>query len=220
MSWLYSRLFVILLCFCFTRAHKCQHDEYVASHNITAIVSPQIYLDHPFEMTQRRLLKRRKKKHGGQEPKEREGAASSSGNWAPLRIHADSSDLDKHTFGGTGKATLQKIQATILPLAIKVLSKHLHVIPVNGNVKVTPFCGWSINGKKCCGKYAQCKWSFPNKCADVVVPDSHHTIGIPNADFVIYLTANEEGNHGHTLASGATCRRDQHDRPTAAQVQP
>ena len=202
MDRLYRLLFAILLCFCFSLAHKSRHDEYVSSKNITATVSPQIYLNHPFEMTQRRLSQER------------------DGNWEPLRIHVDSSDVDKHTFGSANAAKLKEIQTTILPLAIKFLSKHLHVIPVNGNVKVTPFCGWSINGKKCCGKYAQCKWSFPNKCADVVVPDSHHTIGIPNADFVIYLTANEEGNHGHTLASGATCRRDQHDRPTAAQVQP
>ena len=219
MDRLYRLLFAILLCFCFSLAHKSRHDEYVSSKNITATVSPQIYLNHPFEMTQRRLLKRRKKKHGGREPQEHKGAAPRRGNWEPLRIHVDSSDFDKHTFGFAGKATLKKIQTTILPLAIKVLSKHLHVIPVNSNLKVTPMCHWIMNGEPCCGKYSQCKWSSPNKCADVAVPDSHHTVGIPSADFVVYLTANEENNHDNALAVAATCIRDQHDRPTAAEVQ-
>jgi len=196
MDWLYRRMFVILLSFCFTRAHKCQHDEYVASHNITATVSPQIYLNHPFEMTQRRLLQR-KKKHGGREPQEHEGPAPRRGNWEPLRIHVDSSDIEKHVWLKFGnQATLEKIQTTILPLAINFLSKHLHVIPVNGNLKVTP------------------EW-----CFETAVPDSHHTVGIPSADFVVYLTANEDNNDGNTLATGATCMRDQHDRPTAAQVE-
>ena len=37
---------------------------------------------------------------------------------------------------------------------------------------------------------------------DVAVPDSHNSAGIPNADFVVYLTANE-ADHGSTMAAGA-----------------
>jgi hypothetical protein len=72
----------------------------------------------------------------------------------PIRIHVDSSDLAKQNFrqnfGSAGKAIMDKITKDIIPIATKILSKHLNVIRVNGNVKITPKCDKLINGKPCC----------------------------------------------------------------------
>lgn len=193
-------VFVHLLFVFSANAHKCIHDEYVASKNITQTISPQKYLNHPFENktdtnASRRLL---------------------SANWQPIRIHVDSSDLAKHTFGDAAKKALQRITTSILPGATKLLSKYLQVIPVDGNLKIKPDCGFEIEGKPCCGQDPRCKWE-PNTCADVAVPDDHHTPGIPNSDFVVYLTANEN-YRGAAMAVGVTCKSDQHRRPLAGQV--
>jgi len=176
------------------------HDKYLASKNVTRTVSPQTYLNHPFETRQNTNAPRR----------------LVSTQWEPLRIHMDTSDLAKHYFEASGNKTLKRITSSILPLAIKVLSKHLHVIRVNGNLKITPVCLDEILGQPCCSYDERCHWAA-NTCADVAVPDSHKTVGIPDADFVIYLTANEGGD-GQVLATGVTCKVDQHDRPLAGQV--
>jgi len=194
-------LVLVYLVFVFSaNAHKCGHDEYVASHNITETVAPQKYVNHPFENKKdtnatRRLL---------------------SANWQPIRIHVDSSDLAKRTIGSDGMKTLMRITTSIVPGVTKLLSKYLNVIPVDGNLQIIPDCGFQVLGKPCCGTDDRCQWSA-NTCADVAVPDSHHTPGIPNSDFVIYLTANED-DHGSTMAVGVTCKIDQHHRPLAGQV--
>ena len=59
------------------------------------------------------------------------------------------------------------------------------VIPVQGAVKVTPYCRWSIGGKSCCATHSSCKYDSPNKCHDVEVPASHATSGVAGADFVL-----------------------------------
>ena len=182
-------------------AHKCAHDKYLASKNGTRTVSPQTYLNHPFETRQNTNAPRR----------------LVSTQWEPLRIHMDTSDLAKHSFEAGGKKTLKRITSSILPLAIKILSKHLHVIRVNGNLKITPICLDGILGQPCCGHDPRCHWAA-NTCADVAVPDSHKTVGIPDADYVIYLTANEGVDNGQVLATGVACKVDQHDRPLAGQV--
>ena len=70
----YCHILLVLVHLVSVNAHKCIHDKYVASHNITETVSPQKYLNHPFENKKdtnatRRLL---------------------SANWQPIRIHVDS----------------------------------------------------------------------------------------------------------------------------------
>jgi len=196
----YCHILLVLVHLVSVNAHKCIHDKYVASHNITETVSPQKYLNHPFENKKdtnatRRLL---------------------SANWQPIRIHVDSSDLAKRNIGSDGMKALMRITTSIVPSAIKLLSKYLNVIAVDGNLKIKPDCGFQIDGQSCCGSDDRCQWS-PNKCASVAVPDSHFTPGIPNSDFAIYLTANEK-NHGATMAVGVTCKVDQHHRPLAGQV--
>ena len=59
------------------------------------------------------------------------------------------------------------------------------VIAVQGAVKVTPYCRWSIGGKSCCATHSSCKYDSPNKCHDVEVPASHATSGVAGADFVL-----------------------------------
>lgn len=206
MNSLYQHVFAFLLFLYSSCAHKCIHDEYLRSHNTTITVSAQSYLNHPFELTQ----------------EDRDTARRlEQTKWEPIRIHLDSSDLAKHTYGSAGKATLNKILSSILPATKKILSKYLSVVRVNGNLKVTRPCRYTFSngpdaGKKCCGLMSSCVWDA-NTCNDIAVPDSHATNGIANTDFVVYLTANEDF-HGETMAHGITCRTDQYDRPTSGGV--
>lgn len=200
----FYQMLATLLCVCCVRAHKCEHDEFIASHNATPTVSPQTYLHHPFEKTQQ----------DADAPRRLDAA-----NWQPIRIHVDSSTIALDTFSSDGKATYNMISSSIIPSAIKILSNHLSVIRVNGNLKVSPTCStYGSDGQTCCTSNPDlCKWDA-NVCYHVSVPDSHFTPGVADADFVVYLTANEETTHGQTMALGATCRTDQHDRPLAGQV--
>ena len=191
--------FLIFTCSGF--AHKCVHDEYIAAKNITLSTSPQTYLNHPFSTSKDTNASRR----------------VLSSNWQSLRIHVDSSDLANHNFGEDTNKILHRITSSILPVAIKILTKYLYVIRVDGNLKITPPCLTFIEGKPCCGEDPRCEWP-PNTCLDVKVPDAHKNTGIADADFVVYLTANEDENHGHTIAVGGTCNVDQHSRPLAGQV--
>ena len=156
----------------------CEHDEYVASHSIKATVSPQAFLNHPFEMAQ-------------QESADMSRRLQAKKKWEPIRIHVDSSDLAKQNFGSADKAIMEKITKDVIPIATKILSNHLNVIRVNGNVKITPKCDKLINGKPCCATNPSCTWPS-NNCADIPVPESHKTSGIPNTDFMVYLTAHRK----------------------------
>ena len=145
-----------LLFFVFSaHAHKCEHDEHVASNNIKVTVSPQSYLNHPFEMAQQ---------DSADMSRRLQATVSYSTNWAPIRIHVDSSDLSKQNLGSADKAIMDKITKDIIPIATKILSKHLNVIRVNGNVKITPKCDKLINGKPCCATNPSCTWPS-NNCA-------------------------------------------------------
>ena len=106
-------------------------------------------------------------------------------------MHVDSSDLAKQNLVGSDKKIMDGIKTDIIPIATKILSNHLNVIRVNGNAKVTPKCKHLIDGKPCCGTDARCQWRA-NECADIPVPESHKTAGIPNTDFVVYLSAHRK----------------------------
>lgn len=193
-------LFIRLLFACSAHAHMCVHDKYIASKNVTKTVSPQRYINHPFETRKDANVSRRLQ----------------SANWEPLRIHVDTSDLANRNFEGDAKKALDRVTSTALPRAIDALTKYLHVIRVHGNLRIVPLCREIIDGERCCGENPSCPWD-PNMCFDVLVPNSHASSGIEDADFVVYLTAND-GDHGHTVAMGAACKLDQHSRPLAGQI--
>jgi len=198
--------------FC-VHAHKSIHDEYMAANN-NVTTSPQTYLNHPFETRKDANVSRR----------------MLSAKWEPLRIHVDTSDLADPTRYNVMDAASQKIlrrfTSVIIPQAIKILTKHLHVIRVNGNLKITPRCyllmngGASFTSNACCEekRNPHCHWINHPSCGVVRIPDSHKTTGVPDADFVLYLTANNETSKVNALAWGSNCRVDQHDRPLAGQI--
>ena len=80
------------------------------------------------------------------------------------------------------------------------------MIRVDGNLKITPECLADSDGETANTETTICVWADTNTCLDTPVPDSHKLIGIPDADFVIYLNVNENDNGGNTMAFGGTCR--------------
>ena len=146
-----------LLCQC-TQVHSRRICSF---ENIVLTVSPQTYLNHPFDTREDPNIPRRLQ----------------DTNWQPLRIHVDSSDLAKHTFSTAGKRTLDRITKSIIPQAVKVLNKYLNVVPVNGNLKIIPDCQYQILGKPCCGIDPRCTWSYLTTSCAVY---SAHCTFVPN----------------------------------------
>ena len=120
---LFYQIVLVYIIYVFSAcAHKCVHDEYMASKNATPTTSPQTYLQHPFETLSNANVSRREL----------------SPQWEPLRIHVDASSLAGMQLSDVGRQKLHRVTSSALPLAIKILTKHLHVIRVDGNLKITP----------------------------------------------------------------------------------
>jgi len=90
---------------------------------------------------------------------------------------------------------------TIMPAAISFLGKALKVIPPAGNL-VIPSSG---------GQGTTCGLS-----PGVKIPSTHQSTGLPNTDFVAYISV--VPTSGNTLAWATHCRVDQDGRPIAAHV--
>ena len=111
-----------------------------------------------------------------------------SANWQPIRFHVDTHDIPNKHLNHADAHKLDHIIKENLKEALKLLAKFLHVIPVHGNLKLKPH----MFGAK-------------HSCIDVKIPASHEQKGVPNTDFILYVTANT-ANHGATLARGGSCR--------------
>ncbi|CUG00210.1 major surface protease, GP63, putative [Bodo saltans] len=90
------------------------------------------------------------------------------------------------------------IMDTIMARGTEYLMDALNVIPVVGNLTIsTTRCGASPG---------------------IIVPEVHRTVGVDNADFILYVTANPLGTAASTVAFAATCLSDQNLRPIAGSI--
>ena len=215
------RLLVVCVLFVSpVRSHESAYD--FIFNNVTRITSSQTYLNHPFE-------------NGIGSNKANVSHRQLSAKWEPLRIHVDTSILatQQHKFGDEAKKVLHRITSFALPKAIQILTKHLHVIRVKGDLALYPQCMLHAPNKKGFDhlvptESTHCRvtprdWKYEWEiCHGIIVPRVHHYMSAANTDFVLYLTAEDKNVTDKTLvralAWGDACRIDQHHRPVAARI--
>jgi hypothetical protein len=98
------------------------------------------------------------------------------------------------------------LRNVIIAEAVQWFRAAFSVRPVLGNLVVS-----SGMFDESCYDSGWVWYSF--KCCENDLPSAHKTTGVPNADFVLYVTARPTG--GSTLAWALTCQSDQYSRPIA-----
>ncbi|KAL7447590.1 hypothetical protein ACHAXS_013072 [Conticribra weissflogii] len=126
-----------------------------------------------------------------------EGNAS----FRPLRIHFDTTELDQWSFQSTRSAArVNYLVNHVLPRMAQTWSSALAVIPVAENLRID---------------YNYCPFGDP------LTSPSLQPEGVPNADLVIYVTANSAvctDENFKVLASAFSCFWDQFERPIAGTI--
>ncbi|CCW72232.1 unnamed protein product [Phytomonas sp. Hart1] len=122
---------------------------------------------------------------------EQHGSITATDPWEPIRISVFTRDLDDSSryctqpgemrpdFSGSmikcnpdnilTDEKKQLIRKQIIPSAVQMHREHLLVRPIIGNIRVDHFKG--------------------GLCPYFTVPQSHHTTGVPDTDFVLYVAA-------------------------------
>ena len=119
----------------------------------------------------------------------------------PLRIHFDTTDLDLWSMQSTYTAQrVEYLTKQVLPQMAKAWSSALSVVRVMDNLRID---------------YDSCPFGDPQQSP------SFSERGVPNADLVIYVTANSDvcyRGSSRTLASAFSCFWDQFARPIAGSI--
>jgi hypothetical protein len=156
-----------------------------------------------------------------------------TGVWAPLRIVAY---YDETLFAPSmSTEKINYLKNELIPGALKWWADSLDVIPVASNLKLSRACN-SVWSDGACAGYDSSDKCGGSTADDPTIPTEHFedsiyennqaeqlTIpggaGIVNADFVLYVTAEETAACGSgTLAYAGMCKQDQWDRPIAGRA--
>ncbi|KAL7466182.1 hypothetical protein ACHAXS_006476 [Conticribra weissflogii] len=133
-----------------------------------------------------------------------EGAQYEPGvTFQPLRIHFDTEQLTSSSFESEAEeinfnAQVVAIVDVILPTIRKIWAEALSVVSVVGNIFLT-----GVNG---------------GKCGDAEIPNSYSTLGVPNADMLIFVTKNGPFCQDGTTSYASLCSFDQHMRPISGNL--
>ncbi|CCW71255.1 unnamed protein product [Phytomonas sp. Hart1] len=144
---------------------------------------------------------------------EQHGSPTAPGSWKPIRISVFTKDLDDSSryctqpgemrpdFRGSmikcdedNVLTDEKKQAlreVLIPNTVQMHQDRLLVQPLRHNIRVEHFTG--------------------DLCSHFTIPKSHHTTGVPNTDFVLYVAAGPIVSEA--IAWALTCQYDRSDRP-------
>ncbi|CCW72064.1 unnamed protein product [Phytomonas sp. Hart1] len=144
---------------------------------------------------------------------EQHGSFTAPDPWEPIRISVFTKDLDDSSryctqpgemkpdfFGSMLKCNSDNVltdekkrilREVIVPNAVQMHEDRLLVQPLRDNICVQHFTD--------------------DVCSQFTIPQSHHTTGVPDTDFVLYVAAGptEPGNFAWSI----TCQFDTNDRP-------
>jgi len=125
--------------------------------------------------------------------------------YQPIRIKFFTFALDSIR-NSTNSAGIDWFISTILPLAGNFWSQALSVVPVSGNLVISPA---ELDQRMYCGDPSLSK-----------VPAEHMSTGVPDVDLIIYVSGSDNPMFcaPDTLAVAVPCNFDQFDRPTAGAV--
>ncbi|CAC9502068.1 putative leishmanolysin [Leishmania infantum JPCM5] len=143
-------------------------------------------------------------------------AAAATGAWQPIRIavftedisnssqHCTASGQSRPTFRG-GRVTCSAADVLtrekkrvllelLIPSAVQLHQERLNVQRENGNIVVSPF----IKKNSICGQFS--------------IPEEHMKTGVPDADFVLYMSA--APTSGSVIAWAVKCQSFDNGRPS------
>lgn len=167
---------------------------------------------HPYEQVQRYYQQRRlstendsniNKYNSSEDDKIAAGRIlqEAQSSFQPLRIHFDATELDLWSMQSTHTAQrVEYLTQQVLPQMAKAWSSSLSVVRVMENLRID---------------YNSCPFGDPQQSP------SFSEQGVPNADLVIYVTANSDDCYrgsSRTLASAFSCSWDQVARPIAGSI--
>jgi len=164
---------------------------------------------HPYEQVQRYYQQRRLSTEHDYDTKNSSEDDNATGRilqeaqslFQPLRIHFDTTELDLWSMQSTYTAQrVEYLTKQVLPQMAKAWSSALSVVRVMENLRID---------------YNSCPFGDPQRSP------SFSEQGVPNADLVIYVTANSEvcyRGSSKTLASTFSCFWDQFARPIAGTI--
>jgi len=151
------------------------------------------YENHPYDPKQRRHA---------QESNE---GADTNDPFRPMRIHFDTSALDSME-DSSNADKIRWFKEVILPQTGDFWSQTLSVVPVSGNLRISPA---DLDSRTWCGdpEFAE-------------VPASYISTGIADTDLILFVSGSpsERFCATRTLAVAVACSFDQFDRPTAGAV--
>lgn len=168
-------------------AYSCQHDHVIAEFKATWVSTTQSYDSSSTHF------------------KRQSANTTTDDGYRPIRIRADYSNIDIDT---DLEGYISKV---LMPAALKWISSALAVVPVQGNLTLQRQCIRFYTSPFRCIEYA------PPTCGSLAtIPSAHFDAGVPNADFIVYVT--NQPSVGEEIANGGTCQFDQNGRPVAGGV--
>jgi len=174
----------------------------------TGILNPQHrveYLNHPFDPIEKERKLNEQLNLQETEIKRDLTESTNSSLFHPIRIALNTDALDNER-NARNTHQIDLIKNEILPRTISFWESTLSVVPISNNLII----GLSdLAGKEYCGDAAFAK-----------VPSSHTTIGVEDADLILYVSGNPDAKFcgEDTLAVAVACNFDQFDRPIAGAI--
>eukprot|EP01137_Pigoraptor_chileana_P036542 Opistho-2@32345 len=199
------------------KGHKCIHDKIMRKTKVWH--SKVDYVDHPWDAS------------NGNRSRRADASTYAAFRVVPYFVDVDSSNAELTT------DKISFIKNVIIPRAVDFLNKALKVIPVQGNLQLKRQCYSWCSG----GGVIKCKdYGGDMTCGEATVPSVHIAPaglysgsgctptgpvaqpsgpGVPNADYILYVTANSGDCGGNTLAFASYCVLDSlTDRPLAGRA--
>ncbi|ELR15262.1 leishmanolysin, putative [Acanthamoeba castellanii str. Neff] len=177
------------------RAYSCQHDHVIAGFKATWVSTTQSYDSSSTHFKRQSALPTILL----------QANTTTDDGYRPIRIRADYSNIDIDT---DLEGYISKV---LMPAALKWISSALAVVPVQGNLTLQRQCIRFYTSPFRCIEYA------PPTCGSLAtIPSAHFDAGVPNADFIVYVT--NQPSVGEEIANGGTCQFDQNGRPVAGGV--
>uniref|UniRef100_A0A7S2Y7Z5 Leishmanolysin-like peptidase n=1 Tax=Entomoneis paludosa TaxID=265537 RepID=A0A7S2Y7Z5_9STRA len=151
------------------------------------------YNDHPYD------TKAHRRTQGNSEN------SNANGRFEPIRMHFETKALDDMA-DSTNEAKIKWYKEVILPLTREFWEQALSVVPVSGNLRVSPA---DLDSRTWCGDP-----EFTE------VPSSYISTGLANTDLILFVSGSPSQRfcQARTLAVAVACNFDQFDRPTAGAI--
>eukprot|EP01137_Pigoraptor_chileana_P028441 Opistho-2@12427 len=206
-----------------SEGHVCIHDDIAKADDLLAPLKGQAHLDYGMPGADSATNRRRQRGVGNDD------------EYQPIRITPYYYNIDSNVNAAITKAKADFIKSYLIPTAVARFKEMLRVIPVQGNLGLTFPCNGLLecdDGRRRCSMYNTdmfCggtvkvprahlgKLTVYSECSETGTVDDYGG-GVPDSDFILYVTAVTTNCAASTIAYANWCSQDQNDRPIAGYV--